>query len=195
MDCSPPGSSVHGISQARILEWVSFSFSRGSSQPRDRTHVSCIAGGFFTAEPPGKPSFLSSFSWPSLNLSVASASFGTLTDTWWLWPEGCSPAGHSQCWGQEHSLGWPADPRGTGIRATVANTCTGVWWSEEKPGRWQVIDGSVLCQIGQTLKTSRNHYWDGVESEKHNQFYDDKAFCLFVLNSHADVFRERPIIT
>ena len=42
VDYSPPGSSVHGISQARILEWVSMSFIRRSSQPRDRTHVSCI---------------------------------------------------------------------------------------------------------------------------------------------------------
>ena len=42
MDCSPPGSSVHGISQARILEWVAFSFSRGSSYSWDQTHVSCI---------------------------------------------------------------------------------------------------------------------------------------------------------
>ena len=49
MDCSPPGSSVHGILQARILEWVAVSFSRGSSQPRDRTQVSRIAGGFFTS--------------------------------------------------------------------------------------------------------------------------------------------------
>ena len=40
MDCSPPGSSVYGILQARILEWVTFPFSRGSSQPRDRTQVS-----------------------------------------------------------------------------------------------------------------------------------------------------------
>ena len=42
MDCSPPGSSVHGIFQARILEWVAISFSRGSSGPRDWTYVSCI---------------------------------------------------------------------------------------------------------------------------------------------------------
>ena len=49
MDCSPSSSSVHGISQARILEWVAISFSRGSSQPRDWTQVSCIAGRFFTA--------------------------------------------------------------------------------------------------------------------------------------------------
>ena len=48
MDCSPPGSSVHGILQARILEWVAISSSRGSSQPRDQTCVSCIKGGFLT---------------------------------------------------------------------------------------------------------------------------------------------------
>ena len=42
MDCSLPGFSVHGISQARILEWVAMPSSRESSQPRDRTHVSCL---------------------------------------------------------------------------------------------------------------------------------------------------------
>ena len=47
-DYSPPMSSVHGILQARILEWVAISFSRGSSQPRDWTWVSCIAGRIFT---------------------------------------------------------------------------------------------------------------------------------------------------
>ena len=47
MDYSPSGSSVHGILQARILEWVAISFSRGSSPLRDQTHVSCLAGGFF----------------------------------------------------------------------------------------------------------------------------------------------------
>ena len=48
MDCSLPGSSVHGIFQARIMEWVAISFSRGSSWPRDQTRVSCIAGRFCT---------------------------------------------------------------------------------------------------------------------------------------------------
>ena len=48
MDCSPPGFSVHGIFQARVLQWVAISFSRGSSWPRDWTQVSCIAGRFFT---------------------------------------------------------------------------------------------------------------------------------------------------
>ena len=48
MDCSPPGSSVQEIFQARTLEWVAISFSRGSSQPRDWTQVSYTAGRFFT---------------------------------------------------------------------------------------------------------------------------------------------------
>ena len=49
MDCSPPGSSsIHGIFQARILEWVAIFFSRGSAWPRDRTQVSHIAGRLFT---------------------------------------------------------------------------------------------------------------------------------------------------
>ena len=56
MDCSPPGSSVHGILQARILEWVAIPFSMVSSRRRDRTQVSLIAGRFFTIwdtrEPP-----------------------------------------------------------------------------------------------------------------------------------------------
>ena len=53
MDCILPGSSVHGILQARMLERVAISFSRGSSWPREWTCISCIVGGFFTAEPPG----------------------------------------------------------------------------------------------------------------------------------------------
>ena len=48
MDCSPPGSSAHGILQARILEWVTIPFFRGSSWPKDQTCISCIAGRFFT---------------------------------------------------------------------------------------------------------------------------------------------------
>ena len=48
MDCSPPGSSVHGILQVRILEWVAIPFPRGSSHPRYQNQVSCISGRFFT---------------------------------------------------------------------------------------------------------------------------------------------------
>ena len=48
MDCSPPGSAVHGILQAKILEWVAIPFCRGSSPPRDQTQVSHITSRFFT---------------------------------------------------------------------------------------------------------------------------------------------------
>ena len=57
MDCSQRGSSVHGVFQARILEWVAISSSRRSSEPRDQNHICCgssIAGRLFTAEPLGK---------------------------------------------------------------------------------------------------------------------------------------------
>ena len=53
-DCSPLGSSVLGVFQVRTLVWVAIISSRGSSRPRNWTHISCIAGGFFTAETPGK---------------------------------------------------------------------------------------------------------------------------------------------
>ena len=55
MDCSPPGSSVHGLLQARIPEWAAMPSSRGSSQPRDQTQVSCTGKWIFTTEPPGSP--------------------------------------------------------------------------------------------------------------------------------------------
>ena len=53
--CSLPGSSVRGILQARILEWVAISFSRGSSDPVIEPTSPTLAGRFFIAEPPGKP--------------------------------------------------------------------------------------------------------------------------------------------
>ena len=55
VDFSLPGSSSHGISQARMLKWAAIFFSRGSSQSRDQIWVSFIAGRFFTAKPPQKP--------------------------------------------------------------------------------------------------------------------------------------------
>ena len=54
MNCSPSGSSVYGILQTSILEWVAISYSRGPSQPRDWTWVSCILADPLPSEPPGK---------------------------------------------------------------------------------------------------------------------------------------------
>ena len=55
-NCSPPGFSVHGILQARILEWIAIPFSRGTSKPRDRTLFSCLKGRFFTVWATGEVS-------------------------------------------------------------------------------------------------------------------------------------------
>ena len=56
MDCTPPGFSVHGISQARVLEWVAISFSGGYFSPRDGTQPPALAGGLLSTQPPGKHS-------------------------------------------------------------------------------------------------------------------------------------------
>ena len=70
MDCSPPGPSVHGILQARILEWVAISSSRGSSRPGGQTHVSCVSciGRWvhYHSTPPGKPLRPGSLKYPKV---------------------------------------------------------------------------------------------------------------------------------
>ena len=55
LNCSQPDSSVHGILQTRILEWIAVPFSRESFQPRDRTQVSTLQADPLLSEPPGKP--------------------------------------------------------------------------------------------------------------------------------------------
>ena len=65
--------TVHGILQAGILEWVTIPFSRGSFQPRDRTQVSCIAGGFFTSQSLGKPKR----TWSLCFFSLETLTFGS----------------------------------------------------------------------------------------------------------------------
>ena len=72
MDCSPPGSSVCGILQARILECVAMPFSRGSSRPRDQTWISCVTGILFTVEPLGKPQLRSNSMVKSYSESISS---------------------------------------------------------------------------------------------------------------------------
>ena len=59
VDCGPPGSSIHGVLQARILVWVAMPSFRGSFQPKDWTHVSFVAGRLFTTESLGTPKLVS----------------------------------------------------------------------------------------------------------------------------------------
>ena len=110
MDYSPPGSSVHGILQARILEWAAMPSFRASSRLRDRTQVSCIAGRFFTiwareGQIPSRWSIVKSLFSPSFyaNFLLEAGSFLFLSITSltelsslksWLWPSGNSGQDH-----------------------------------------------------------------------------------------------------
>ena len=71
MDYRLPGSSVRAILQAKLLEWVAISSSRWSSPHRDWTHISCLAGRFFTTEPPGKPCPLLYLQTDSMDMSLS----------------------------------------------------------------------------------------------------------------------------
>ena len=105
MDCSLPGSSAHRISQPGILEWAAISFSRGSSRPRDRPCVSCLAVGFFTRESPGKPII-----YASAGLCLVALSCLTLCDpmNWSL------PGGSAHGFLQARILEWLAMPSSRG---------------------------------------------------------------------------------
>ena len=111
MDYSLPGSSVHGISQARILEGIAISFSRGSSWPRDWTRFSCLAGRFFTTETLGKPFF---FSEPFKNWTKIEQTF--LKEKFWVYRNV-----------RRKELRFPYTPLPCTSCLTV--TCSSHWWA------------------------------------------------------------------
>ena len=79
--CNPMDYTVHGILQARILEWVAFPFSRGSSQPKDPTQVTCTAGGFFTS---WATRDAQDSSWRQMSKHLLSLSQLSLGSDWWI---------------------------------------------------------------------------------------------------------------
>ena len=97
MDCSLPGSSVHGISQARILQWVAIFFSRGSSWPKDWNCVSCIssiAGRFFTLWTVGEAWHYKNGRWknsPEKAEWKPSINFPQFKPWRWSWVSSCLP--------------------------------------------------------------------------------------------------------
>ena len=103
--CNSMNYTVHGILQARRLEWVAFPVSRGSSQPRDWTQVSRIAGGFLPAEPPGKPYvsvklLLKKLSYTSREL-ISGALWEPREVGWGgRWEGGSRGSGHMYTWGR-----------------------------------------------------------------------------------------------
>ena len=84
MDCSPPGFSVQEIVQARMLEWVPISFCRGSSQTRNQTWVSYIAGGFFTVSATREPQISSCFISFNLHIVILQMEKPRITESNWV---------------------------------------------------------------------------------------------------------------
>ena len=134
VDCSPPGSSVHGILQARVLEWVAISFSRGSSRPRDWIQVSRIAGRHFNLWATREALYL------HISLAAAAAAKSlqlcpTLCD-----PMDCSPPGSSvHGFLRARILKWVVISSSRGSSRPRDWTCISHWQADslpsEPPGR------------------------------------------------------------
>ena len=130
MDCSPPGSSVHGFLQARMLEWVAIPFSRGSSQSRDRTHVSHIAGGFFT-------SWATREAQPYKGFSHYSHYIGEETEDQRLWLWLAQLHAMSTQWGTRDSARikpHPPDFQAHALFSVFSYTLIRSWWGEFSEG-------------------------------------------------------------
>ena len=139
MDCSPSGSSVHGILQARILEWVAIPFSRGSSWPRDQSWVSCIASIFFTiwAKQLGLLLYISTFRRIYRGASLVTQMVKTLPalQETWVW-----------------FLGWE-DPLEKGMATHSSILAWRIPWTEEtgglqSKGSQRVYRGHKLYPLG-----------------------------------------------
>ena len=96
MDCSPPGSSVHGMLQARILEWVAISYSRGSYQPRDWAWFSCMQADSLPSEPPQKQSLKHKRS-TTTHLKPLSTPSNLVQSVLHGWNQGTHHGWHSWC--------------------------------------------------------------------------------------------------
>ena len=127
LDCSLPGSSVHGILQARILEWIAIPFSRGSSQPRDQTCVSHIEGRFFTiwATREADVEFKEGLNYRPLSWSMASPS-GLYK---WEDDRGKWRVGSVKLWKLDHMMKswWHLVSRSMQTWGMSAHLITGLW--------------------------------------------------------------------
>ena len=183
MDCSPPGSSVHGILQARMLEWVSIYFSRGPSRPRNQTLVSCIAGRFFTnwarsatSSPcpilkTGIP--LASCRWREQGspwggrqtgeVSLHTPALSSAVPTWVgkiLWRRGWQPIPvflPGEFCGQNSLVGcspWSRKESDTTERLTHTHTNTHLCWGSAKPGTMSVpVEPCAAWTLSPSLST------------------------------------------
>ena len=126
-DCSSPGFSVHEILQARILEWISIPSSRGISQPRDRTLVSCIAGRFFTIWATRK-SYTRIMLFKSFSVSTSMENFSSVQFSHSVVSDFLRP----------HGLQHARPPCPSPTPGVYSNSCPLSWWCH------QTISSSVI---------------------------------------------------
>ena len=119
-DCSSPGFSVHGILQARILEWIAIPSSRGISQPRDRTLVSCIAGRFFTIWATGK-SYICIMLFKSFSVSTSIENFSSVQFSHSVVSDFVRP----------HGLKHTRPPCPSPTPGVYSNSCPLSWWCHQ----------------------------------------------------------------
>ena len=156
MDCSPPGSSVRGIFQARILEWVAISSSRGSSQPKDQTHISCVsclAGRFFTT----------STTWEALVIQMIRPNLTNSTAATKL-PQLClTVQPHRQKPTRLHRP-WDSPGKNTGVGCHCLLQCMKVKSESEVTQSCPTLSDPMDCslQVSPSVGFSRQEYWSGL---------------------------------
>ena len=154
MNCSSPGSFVHRILQARILEWVTMPTSRGSSQSRDPTHIfcgSCIAGRFFTAEPLGKTQII-------LTAAAAKSLQSCLT----VRPHRWQPT-RLHC-------PWDSPGKNTGVGCHFLLQCMKVKVKSLSRVQLSATPWTAAYQVPPSMGFSRQEYWSGVPLPSPNSY-------------------------
>ena len=164
MDCSPPASSVHGILQAKILEWVAIPFSKRSFRPRDWTWVSCIAGRFFTVWA-SREALLIQF--PQQHSEKVFVAVVWLLSCVWLFcdPMDCSPLSTFVCGiSQARILEWVAISSSRGSFTTQeSNSCLLqlLHWQEDSkvlaPFSVTLGDGVMYLELYSKARTQNVH--------------------------------------
>ena len=181
MDYSPPRSSVHGILQARILEWVAISFSRGSSLPRDQTWVSCIAGSFFT-------------SWATREGSKVLRRLSSVTQHWTHTGFPCGSAGKESARNAGDLVSIPGLGRSPGEGKGYPLWYSGLENSMDR-GAWQATVHGVSKSWTLTFTLSE-HIWAlftrTVRDLTERCCWHFRCWCSWKMDAPTSTFREVP---
>ena len=160
-DWRPPGSSVHGIFQARIVEWVAIPSSRGSSWPRDRTWAFCIAGWFFTVCFARQSLFCGGCAWPLF--LTAQALYESFEQQWSDWGRELLDQVIFPIWITKSGFGG-----GGGVYRPTSEECL------QKTFRYNRKEHKVLCPMSESPSGKREGFQDNATGKK-GKFITDSS--------------------